>query len=74
MKTDVNLEMYTNADIISTELRKAINEMEQDVDDFCAHYIKTQEDLQMLALFQSMLNDLYSDLERIENIRSILYN
>ena len=74
MKTDVNLEMYRTADTISTELRSSIYELEQEVEDFCINFVKTQEDLQMLSLFQFMLDDLHSDLERIDNVRSILYN
>lgn len=74
MKTDVNLDMYRNADIISAELKIAIDALEQDVDDFCSNFVKTQEDLQLVSLFQSMLNDLYNDLENINNIRGILYN
>jgi hypothetical protein len=74
MKTDVNLEMYRTADTISTELRNSIHELEQEVEDFCVNFVKTQEDLQMLSLFQFMLDDLHSDLERIDNVRSILYN
>jgi hypothetical protein len=30
--------------------------------------------LQIVSLFQSMLTDLYSDLEQMEKIRSVLYN
>jgi hypothetical protein len=74
MKTGVNLDMYRNVDTISAELKTAIHALEQDVDDFCCNFVKTQEDLQLVSLFQSMLNDLYNDLENINNIRGLLYN
>lgn len=74
MKTDVNLEMYKNIDHVSNELKRSISELEEQIDEFCSNFVKTQEDLQMVSLFTSMLNDLYSDLEEIENVRGILYN
>lgn len=74
MKTDVNLEMYRNVDAITLELQRQITEIEQSIDEFCSDFVKSQEDLQIVSLFQSMLTDLYSDLEQLENIRGILYN
>jgi hypothetical protein len=74
MKTDVNLEMYRDIDHISSELRRQINELEQDIDDYCTSFIKTQEDLQIISLFQRMLTDLYSDLEKIDSVRCLLFN
>jgi len=74
MKTDVNLEMYRNVDAITSELQRQIIEIEQSIDEFCAEFVKSQEDLQLVSLFQSMLTDLYSDLEQMEKIRSVLYN
>ena len=74
MKTDVNLEMYRNVDAITLELQRQITEIEQSIDEFCSDFVKSQEDLQIVSLFQSMLTDLYSDLEQMENIRGILYN
>jgi hypothetical protein len=74
MKTDVNLEMYRDIDHISSELRRQINELEHDIDDYCANFIKTQEDLQIISLFQHMLTDLYSDLEKIDSVRCLLFN
>jgi hypothetical protein len=74
MKTDVNLEMYRNVDAITSELQRQITEIEQSIDEFCSDFVKSQEDLQIVSLFQSMLTDLYSDLEQMENIRGILYN
>ena len=74
MKTNINLEMYQNIDFISNELKQAISEIEKEIDNYCANFIKTQEDLQMISLFNAMLNDLYSDLEDIETARGVLYN
>lgn len=74
MKTDINLEMYRNIDTISSELKRSIAELEQNIDEYCSNFVKTQEDLQILSLFQSMLTDLYSDLEELDGVRSILYN
>jgi hypothetical protein len=74
MKTDVNLEMYQNIDIISAKLRSQIAQLEQEIDEFCSGFVKTQEDLQMVSLFTSMLNDLYLDLEQIDDVRGALYN
>ena len=74
MKTDVNLEMYRNVDAITMELQRQITEIEQSIDEFCSEFVKSQEDLQLVSLFQSMLTDLYSDLEQLEKIRSVLYN
>jgi hypothetical protein len=74
MKTDVNLEMYRDIDHISSELRRQINELEQNIDEYCANCVQTQEDLQMVSLFQHMLTDLYSDLEKVDNVKSLLFN
>jgi septal ring factor EnvC (AmiA/AmiB activator) len=74
MNINVNLEMYRDIDHISSELRHQINELEQDIDSYCANFIKTQEDLQMISLFQHMLTDLHSDLEKIDNVRCLLFN
>jgi hypothetical protein len=74
MKTDVNLETYRNIDYISSELQRNISEIEKEIDEYCANFVKTQEDLQMVSLFTSILNDLYLDLEDLQRIKSALYN
>jgi hypothetical protein len=74
MKTDINLEMYRNIDTVSTKLRSQIAQLEQQIDDFCSEFVQTQEDLQLVSLFTSMLNDLYLDLEQIDDVRGVLYN
>ena len=74
MKTDVNLDIYRNTDIISEKLSQQIAELEQEIDAYCSEFVKTQEDLQLVSLFQSMLNDLYLDLEDLQQIRAVLYN
>lgn len=74
MKLSTNLEMYRNIDAVSTQMRIQIAQLEQQVDEFCSEFVKTQEDLQLVSFFTSMLNDLYSDLEQLDNVRSVLYN
>jgi hypothetical protein len=74
MKTDVNLTMYKDIDSVSSELKRQIEEFEKSIDEFCIDFVKSQEDLQLVSLFQSMLTDLYSDLEKINEVKSILYN
>ena len=56
MKTNVNLEMYQNVDFISNELKQTISEIEQEIDNYCANFIKTQEDLQMISLFNAIVS------------------
>jgi hypothetical protein len=74
MNISSNLEMYRNIDAVSTQMRRQIAQLEQQVDEFCSEFVKTQEDLQMVSLFTSMLNDLHSDLEKLDNVRGALYN
>jgi hypothetical protein len=74
MNISSNLEMYRNIDAVSTQMRRQIAQLEQQVDEFCSEFVKTQEDLQMVSFFTSMLNDLHSDLEKLDDVRGVLYN
>ena len=74
MKTDVNLVAYKDLDPTANELKRQIEEMERSIDEYCANFVSSQEDLQLVSLFQSLLTDLYSDLEQLQSIKSILYN
>lgn len=74
MKTDVNLVAYKDLDPTANELKRQIEEMERSIDEYCVNFVSSQEDLQLVSLFQSLLTDLYSDLEQLQSIKSILYN
>ena len=74
MKTDVNLVAYKDLDPTANELKRQIEEMERSIDEYCVNFVSSQEDLQLVSLFQSLLTDLYSELEQLQSIKSILYN
>jgi hypothetical protein len=74
MRIDVNLEIYRKVDITSAKLQEQISELEKNIDDYCLEFVKTQEDLQLVSFFHSILNECYKDLEDLTTIKSVLYN
>lgn len=74
MKTDLQLSHYQEIDVLFNNLKEATKEMEQEIDEYCNSFVKSQEDLQMISLFNSMLNEMYQDLEIVGEIKAALYN
>jgi predicted nuclease with TOPRIM domain len=74
MKTDLQLSHYQEINVLFNNLKEATEEMEREIDEYCNEYVKSQEDLQMISLFNSMLDEMYQDLERLEEIKAALYN
>jgi hypothetical protein len=74
MEININLSHFTKTEETFQALTHAIKDVETQIDEYCSEFVKSQGDLQMITIFNTMLNDMYDDLETIKQFRSTLYN
>ncbi len=67
-------QIYYQVDDKHNDLKFRLQQMEQAIDELCLTYVTTVADLDQLAAFNRMLNELYEELEAVQAVRGALYN
>jgi hypothetical protein len=74
MKTSITIPNLTEMEVIREDLKKNITEYEMAMDELCSSFSSCAEDLHLISVMNSFLNEMYSDLEIIDLYRQKIYN